>query len=472
VDRRSVVIVGSVAVALVIAIGVGVALTTGGGGNQSVRTPPGSVTTVPPTLATTSTSTTLPVLTVPKNTVPTTRKPTVVIGPSPATAAPAPTTTTTRPSGGNDTGITDREIRLTAIADSAPILRGVEAWSSALNRAGGLAHRMVRVDSRLVTSPADYRAAITNACTNSFAIVGSSSTFDDQSAGLQCRIPEIATRLFDPTHQSLTNAYAAIPARAGVERVGAFKRLVNTVTGCCAQYVLVPTGEPARTTTMRSLRAADVVGFTTAATPDVSPNASPADYTAFVRDLVTKQATFARSGLGAGSTVELRRAAATNPGSATVKAWYCDASCDDPTFLAAGGAAVEGQLVDLGVNPLSDQRFIPNMGAFVRAMRHLGATPSVPALESYSASLLFEQAARQVVQASGTNGLTRVRLLAAVGTVHTFNAGGILGATDVAARQPSGCYMLLTVKNGHFVRSFPTAAGQLDCGAQNLQTGG
>lgn len=475
-DRRSVVIVGSVALALLVAIGVGIAFTTGGSGNQSVRTSPGSVTTLPSPATLPTTSTTRPVITAPANTVPTLPQPTVVIGPSPTTAPPAPpaptTTTTTRPSGRNDTGITDHEIRLTAIADTAPVLRGVEAWASALNRAGGLAKRTVRVDSRLVATPADYTAAISSACASSFAIVGSSSTFDTQSAGLQCGIPEIATRLFDPSHQSLPNAYAVVPTGPTLERVGAFKRLLSTVSGCCRQYVLVPTNEPGRTATNRSLKAAETIRFTTAATPDVSPTATPADYAAIVADLVAKQATFARTGLGATSTVQLRKAAAANSGSGTVKAWYCDATCADATFLTAGGATVEGQLIDLGVNPLVDQHSLPAMGAFVRAMRHTGAAPSVPALESYSASLLFEQTARQVIQASGDNGLTRVRLLGAAGTVHTFNAGGILGATDIAARQPNGCFMLLTVKNGHFLRSYPTAPGQLDCGPQNLRPRG
>jgi Periplasmic binding protein len=464
VDRRSVVIVGLVALALLVAIGVGIALTTGSSGNQSVRTSPGSVTTVPIPVTLPTTSTTRPVITTPANTVPTLPKPTVVIG-------PAPTTTTTRPSGGNDTGITDRELRLTAIADTAPVLRGVEAWAAALNRAGGLAKRTVRVDARLVTTAADYTTAVSSACANSFAIVGSSSTFDSQTAGLQCGIPEIATRLFDAGHQALPNAYAVIPARSGLERVGAFKRLLTTISGCCRQYVLVPTDDPGRTTTKRSLQAAETTGFTTAATPDVSRTATPADYTAIAKDLTAKQATVARSGLGATSTVQLRKAAAAAGGAGTVKAWYCDASCDDPTFLTSGGAAVEGQLIDQGVNPLVDQHAVPALSAFMRAVRHVGANPSVPALESYSASLLFEQTARQVIQASGDNGLTRVRLLGAVATIHAFNAGGILGATDIGARQPNGCFMLLTVKNGHFVRSYPTAPGQLDCGAQNLQMG-
>jgi hypothetical protein len=114
------------------------------------------------------------------------------------------------------------------------------------------------------------------------------------------------------------------------------------------------------------------------------------------------------------------------------------------------------------------------MAAYVKATRTV-ATPTVAGLESYSAGLLFEQVARQVVATNGPNGLTRVRILAALSGVHRFNAGGILGVTDVAARAPTGCFMLLRVHGGRFVRSFPVAPAHLDCGAQNLQnvpTGG
>ncbi len=473
-DRRSLIIVGTLAAVLAAAIGIGVLLNSGGG-NESVRAPTSSTTsTLPPSTAAGTTTTTTKL--VPPNTVPTTPKPTVVIVPPTSTATPTTPTTpgTTTPGGNSDTGITPTQIQVSVIADSAAAASGTQAWAVAVNEAGGIAGRKIRVDVRLVTSASDYAAATAAACKASFAVVGSSSRFDGQSANLLCGIPEVATRIFDNGHRSLRNSFAVIPARAGVEPVGAFKQLLATVTGCCRQYVLVPTDQPERTAIQQSVKAAAAIGFTTAATPDVAPGPPPPDYTAIVADLVAKRATFARSGLGAASTVQLRKAAAANSASSVVKAWYCDASCDDPSFLANGGTAVEGQAVDLGVNPLSDQHRIPTMAAYVKATRTVAA-PSIPGLESYSAGLLFEQVARQVVATNGTNGLTRAGLLTALGNVHAFNAGGIVGVTDVAARAPTGCFVLLRVHAGHFVRVFPTMPARLDCGAQNLQnvpTGG
>lgn len=463
-DRRSVIVAGVLAGVLAAALGVGIALSSGGGG-QSVRTPSGSATTTSSASVATTTTTATTTTIVPPKTVPTLPPPTVVIQPGSSTTA-APTTPTTVP-GGSDIGITAREVRVAVIADDIAVARGVQAWAQAVNQAGGLAGRSLRVEVRLVTSPAGYAAAVTAACATDFAVVGSSSQFDGQSDALSCGVPELATRIFDVAHRSRPNAYAAIPAVAGLERVGAFKRILATTKGCCRQSVLVPATEPGRAATQQSLRAAVEVGFTTAGTPDVGPGA---DYAGLVRDLVAQQATFARSGLGAGSTVQLRQAAAANPGSRIVKAWYCDASCDDPSFLAAGGAAVEGQLVDVGLNPLLDQHRIPTMAAYVRAAKRLGTPTTLAGLESYSAGLLFERVARQVVAANGTNGLTRVRLLGAVAGVHDFDAGGILGITDVAGRQPTGCFALLRVHNGHFVRSFPVEPAGLDCGTQNLRT--
>jgi len=464
VDRRSLIVVGTLATVLAAAIVVGVVLSSGGGGNQSVRTPSGSVTTT--TVATVPPTTTTAPIVAPK-TVPTLPPPTFVIHPGTTTSTPAttaPTPPTTVP-GGSDIGISAHEIRIAVIADDPGGAHGVQAWATTINQTGGLAGRTLRVDVRLVNSQAGYSAAVAASCPVDFAVVGSSSQYDSASSGLACGVPELATRILDATHRGLPNAYAVIPTGTGVTPVGGFKRILATVSGCCRQYVLVPTTDPARTATRQSVQGATAIGFTTAGTPDVAPGA---DYAALVRDLVAKHATFASSGLGAASTVHLRKAAAANPSAAAVKAWYCDTGCGDNSFLTNGGPAVEGQLVDLGVNPLLDQHQIATMAAYVRSVRHLGP-PTVAGLESYSAGLLFEQVARQVATTNGKNGLTRVRVLGALAGVHDFTAGGILGVTDVAARQPTGCHVLLQVQGGKFVRSFPTDPGQLDCGAQNLQ---
>jgi len=311
VDRRSLIVAGVLGAVLLAAIGVGVGLSTGGGGNSAVRTPSGSTTLPPTSVAPAPTTSSIPISAPSTVAVP---KPTVVI--QPTTTGPTPPTTV--PSG--QTGITDKQIRVAVLADTAPVARGVEAWALTVNQAGGLAGRMVKVDVHVVASPAGYAAAVAAACTTDFAIVGSSSQFDAQSGGLACGIPELATRIFTSGHQGLATSFAVIPARAGLVPVGAFKQLQTMTSGCCRQFVLVPTVEPGRGIVQASVRGAVAVGFTTAATPDVPAGAGPAEYKKLVTELVAAQATFARSGLGAPSTVLLRKAAAADPASGVVKA--------------------------------------------------------------------------------------------------------------------------------------------------------
>ena len=177
-----------------------------------------------------------------------------------------------------------------------------------------------------------------------------------------------------------------------------------------------------------------------------------------------QHATFAASGLGANSTVLLRKAAGANaPG---VKAWFCGSSCYDSAFLTAGGNDVAGEFVAIETLPLNDKTV--GLKGYKIGAGLAGNTPTYEGLRSYVTGRLFEQAARAVITDHGKNGLTRVRLLEALGAIHDFSGDGIVGATDVGARAPNGCYVLLQVKNGHFVRTSPTSKGLLDCGPQNL----
>ena len=361
-SRRSLIVAGVIGAALLAAIGLGIGLSTGGGGNHAVQSPHASTTTPSP-VASSTTTTAKPVTPPTTVSVP---KPSVVITPTTAPTSPttAPTSPTTTPNG--QPGITDTQIRVAVVTDAAAVARGVEAWASVVNQAGGLAGRTVKVDPHVVASASAYTAAIGSACQTDFALVGSSAQFDGQTSGFACGIPELATRVVTSAHQALANSFAVLPSRAGVVAVGAFKQLLSTTSGCCRQYVLVPTVEPARAIVQSQTRGATAVGFEKAGTPDVPATAGPAEYRKLVADLVAKGATFARSGLGGASTVQLRKAAAANPASSVVQAWYCDQSCADPPFLSDGGAAVESQYVDVPANPLSDQASIPAMAASCR----------------------------------------------------------------------------------------------------------
>ena len=56
--------------------------------------------------------------------------------------------------------------------------------------------------------------------------------------------------------------------------------------------------------------------------------------------------------------------------------------------------------------------------------------------------------------------------------INDFTAGGILGTTQVGNRVPNGCFVMMKVQSGKFVRAEPAAHNALNCGDQNLITVG
>jgi hypothetical protein len=92
------------------------------------------------------------------------------------------------------------------------------------------------------------------------------------------------------------------------------------------------------------------------------------------------------------------------------------------------------------------------------------------AIQAFAAGLFFTELVNKVVAKGGPNALTRKAILAEAPNVHSFNAGGMIGATDVGGRNPSPCYVLNQVKNGDYVRLLPKAKGTLNCDPSNSIT--
>ena len=66
------------------------------------------------------------------------------------------------------------------------------------------------------------------------------------------------------------------------------------------------------------------------------------------------------------------------------------------------------------------------------------------------------------------NGVTRKALFDELATIHDFDAGGMLGTTDIGNRITTNCYVLTQVKNGKFVRVTPSKKGTFDCKKRNV----
>jgi hypothetical protein len=89
---------------------------------------------------------------------------------------------------------------------------------------------------------------------------------------------------------------------------------------------------------------------------------------------------------------------------------------------------------------------------------------------TWAAGIAFRDAVNSIVKTDGVNGVTRKSLLAALGKIHQFDAGGMLGTIDLAGRTVSACDVTLQVKNGAFVRVHPTKPGTYSCSPKNVVT--
>jgi ABC-type branched-subunit amino acid transport system substrate-binding protein len=410
-------------------------------------------------------ATTAPATTAPATTAPATTAPAIAPATTPPVAATGPTTTTiqtattTRPPSrsANTPGVTKHALEIAVIADgtAAP---GMRAWASTINARGGIAGRTVKLDVLTVAKdPARYRSAVATACSRDFAIVGSNSVAGDGGVtAASCGIPNL------PVHSTWsaegTTTYPVMPTDPESSLVGGIGWLVDHVEGCCRGVALVPSARRLEGT--ERINAARVVGYDAVGSVTAPP--VPAQVVATVR---IHNADVVWSMMSGASTVSLReQLPATSSGNLT---WFCTASCYSGSFLTDGGATVEGQYVELEVNPFEDAASVPGLRNYLRASSSKGATPSVGSVEEFAAGLLLEDA---IGPDTGRTDLpSRSEVLTALANIHDFDADGILGPTDIGLRRPNGCYVLLQIRDARYERVQPTTPGTLACGAGNLK---
>ena len=90
------------------------------------------------------------------------------------------------------------------------------------------------------------------------------------------------------------------------------------------------------------------------------------------------------------------------------------------------------------------------------------------AIQSWAAGLFFKAAVEKAVAENGSNSITRADVLSASASINRFNAGGLIGKTNVGMREPTPCYVLMQVKGGKFVRVTPSKPGTFNCQSKNI----
>jgi ABC-type branched-subunit amino acid transport system substrate-binding protein len=401
-------------------------------------------------------------------------------------------------SGGNEIGITAKKIKVAVVADVdnpiAPnvllgIVKGVQGWGKYVNANGGIGGRKVQVDfidSKL--NPNDTRNAIIQACSQDFALVGTGTlllttptdiTSCADSTGKATGIPDMAALVTNAEEGCAPTGYAITPpsvqcdTRTDPQQTyrannGDSKYLLKHNKNLHGSFVLASDSPSVARTSKVLNKAAQAAGIKADSSWNVTANAPQSQYTPIIQAMKNDNSNYGLSLQAVTGVIAERQEAQLQGLTDPNIVWQCTLACYYDDGVVKAGDVMNGEYMSLAFLPFDEGSANAMTKNFVKYVGkgNLNGFASW----GFTSGLLFEQAAKAVVQKDGKNGLTRANLLAELASIHDFNAGGMVATTDIGNRVGSACFMLDQFKNGKFVRVYPTKKGTFDCKKSNVYT--
>jgi ABC-type branched-subunit amino acid transport system substrate-binding protein len=368
-------------------------------------------------------------------------------------------------------------------------VNAVKAWASIVNASGGLAGRKVMVDfcdSKL--DPNATTNCVINACQNDFALVGTSANaLEDISdidgcknaAGKAAGIPDLAAFAFLPLacdpDTYIIGGYGPYCATAKdnpqsyTANVGDARYYTSQFKGLHGIYVYDSDVPTLKVDFLPNFQGDTSLGIKQDAQGSYaeSGSAPQSALTPVISAIKSAGSSFVYAGSTPQNTILLEREAKLQ-GANSVKVWACNSGCYDSSFIQQGGSLVNGTYADLADLPFyTEYQDNPSLSALVK---QVGGVSNINnnAIDAYIMGLLFQDAVQKAVANGGT--LDRASLFAALKGENSFNADGIIGPTNVGARQISTCDVIAQVVNGQWQRVYPAKPGTFDCNSGNTTT--
>ena len=391
-----------------------------------------------------------------------------------------------------DVGITPTTITIEVMADvGSPLAPGlfqgnidaINGFAKYINAHGGLACRQLVVhtwDSKL--SPTETKNGLIDACANAFAMVGTNALFNpDVSPMTACAdkngrptgLPDVAAlgndsnEMCAPTAFIIAGVYQPCPTTTGVRpltaNVGEIKWFLKQVPGLHGLY-LAASDTPTLVQSAAYLIAGQkAAGITFDATPKVSGADTQTGYTPRVELVKAHGSNYVFNGSNDVAMIRMRKEVEAQ-GITGVKVWGCTLACYTTDMLKEGGTSVEGTYVNLPFLPFEES----SLNA--QAQTYISNVPSLTTwgAQGWQAALAFQQVVNKIVVSNGPNAVTRAALLSGLRNIGQFSAGGWIGTTNL--RDLSPCFVVMQIKNGKFIRAYPTKPGTMDCSASNNVT--
>ena len=393
------------------------------------------------------------------------------IGPATPGSGPSSTSSVTAslPPGGNggatDIGVTGNSITLATVADVSGVQPGIfrSAWQAMqaaaayINSTGGIYGRSIK--NLLLDSQADStanRAAVTQACSQSFSMVGSMSAFDDGGAnvGQQCGIPDISAITVNRPRSLATNVYAASPNRPDWFNaswgLNIKQRYPNEVKHSAMLWLNA--GATSQNAGQR-LNALSRLGYTfvyKTETQVLEPNYQP-----YVQAMQKAGVQLVDMVADYQSIVRLQKAMEQQGWFPTVRLW--DSVAYSQNFLKLAGSSGNGSFVFINTAMFEEAASNAELQLYETWLQRVapGAVPDYFGVYAWSAGRLFQKAAT----AAGPK-LTRAGIFAQLKQIHDWSDYGMHVTQDIGNKKEANCTLFMEIRNQHYVRVAPASGWQ------------
>jgi ABC-type branched-subunit amino acid transport system substrate-binding protein len=356
---------------------------------------------------------------------------------------------------------------------------GVYIWRDWINNNCGLAGRQVEVvfyDTKLDIAGTEWPAAQAAGCGQVLAFVGGYELFDanvetmascPDAAGAPTGLPDLGVVIGEPSHALNATTFGVIPSQivSGRADVGPVQWLMENV-GPMRGVFLVPNDLPSA----QELSNALFDGAVAAGVEEVQRfevGGREENYDPFTQALIDSGANFAQSGLAVPQMVRWQQNAAQLAPDLDVT-WFCTSQCYDEDLFAAGTDVVEGTYVSTLALPFEEADTNPYMQAYVDIAAEGGYKTDSLGFQAFAAGIAMTDVIQGIVDSQGPNAITRQAVLDGLAGLTDYDARGLMGPTDIGARQNSGCTVLMQAQGGEFVRIYPEERGTFNCEEDNL----
>jgi ABC-type branched-subunit amino acid transport system substrate-binding protein len=348
---------------------------------------------------------------------------------------------------------------------------GVKAYFDMINAQGGVDGRKLHVDSKDdAFSGQQNQTETQEAISSDFALVGSFSLFDGYGCAAlasDTAVPDVSVTL-DAGTNALPNDFSAQPL-SGQETLGPVEYYKQHYPKDTTVGAIVSDVASAETQMAQQFAGMKSLGYKIAYVDDVNPLQSD-----FTTDVINMK----NAGVDAVDLTGIDwQDAAIFVENAATQNWHPGLIFSggpvyaDQFISHAGGPAVTNGIQIGQVNALylgQDAGKVPAVKQFDTWVKKANSSwvPDLYTLYGWASAQMFVQA----LKAAGPHP-TRGSVIAQLKKITSFNAGGLFGGSDPAAKTLTPCFVMAGIKNGTYARELPTGGG-FDCNAKLYDASG